>query len=145
LPPNVRFYVEDIEQDWVESEGYDLIHYWPAPSQTGRLHRRLAGSIADWPALVCQIYENLKPGGWVELQETINAIYSDDETLKPDNALVRLTDNLKKAHDMIGRTLDPAPKFTGWLETTGFCHITERKFKLPVGMWPKDRRLKEIG
>ncbi|KAH8661133.1 S-adenosyl-L-methionine-dependent methyltransferase, partial [Ilyonectria robusta] len=134
LPPNVRFYVEDVEQDWVESEGYDLIHC-----------RYMAGSIADWPALVCQIYENLKPGGWVELQETINAIYSDDETLKPDNALVRLTDNLKKAHDMIGRTLDPAPKFKGWLETTGFCHITEQKFKLPVGMWPKDRRLKEIG
>ncbi|EXK76209.1 hypothetical protein FOQG_19039 [Fusarium oxysporum f. sp. raphani 54005] len=109
-------------------------------SKTGSsLRVTTSSTVATWPALVCQIYENLKPGGWVELQETINALYSDDETLKPDNALVRLMDNLKKAHDMIGRTLDSAPKFKDWLETTGFCHITERKFQLPVGVWPKDR------
>ena len=32
----------------------------------------MAGSIKHWPRLVSQIYANLKPGGWVEFQESVN-------------------------------------------------------------------------
>ncbi|CAH0014516.1 unnamed protein product [Clonostachys rhizophaga] len=133
VPPNVRFHVDDVEQDW-KGSNYDFIHC-----------RYMAGSIADWPALVGRIYSHLKPGGWAELQETINTLYSEDDSLKADNALVRLMDNLKMAHAKIGRILDPAPSFKIWLERAGFHHVKVQKFKLPVGMWPKDERLKDIG
>ncbi|KAK7417580.1 hypothetical protein QQZ08_011585 [Neonectria magnoliae] len=61
LPPNVRFLIDDVEEDWNEPEPYDYIHC-----------RYMAGSIKDWPRLFQQIFDNLKPGGWVEFRETAN-------------------------------------------------------------------------
>ncbi|CAG9939362.1 unnamed protein product [Clonostachys rosea f. rosea IK726] len=133
VPPNVRFYVDDIEQDWIDSS-YDYIHC-----------RNIAGSIADWPALVGRIYSHLKPGGWAELQETRNTPYSDDDSLKAGNALFELMDNLEMAHAKIGRILDPAPSFKIWLERAGFHQVQIKNFKLPVGIWPKNERQKLIG
>ncbi|PWI64956.1 hypothetical protein PCL_08407 [Purpureocillium lilacinum] len=99
VPPNVKFIVDDVELDWVESTKYDYIHC-----------RYMAGSVKDWPRLIRQIYENLKPGG-----------------------------------NRIGRTLDPAPSFKHWVNEAGFINVEEQRFKLPVGSWLKDPRLKETG
>lgn len=74
VPPNVRFIVDDVEKAWVCGEGYDFIHC-----------RYMAGSIRDWPGLARRCFENLKPGGWLELQETANTLYSEDGSLKGDS------------------------------------------------------------
>ncbi|KAL2875052.1 hypothetical protein SGCOL_009755 [Colletotrichum sp. CLE4] len=134
VPPNVKFIIDDVELDWAEPEQYDYIHC-----------RYMAGSIKDWPRLVNQIYENLKPGGWVEFQESANTLYSEDGSLKPDNAMVQMMDGLMEACEKIGRTMDPAPSFKRWAEQAGFQKVGEQKFKLPIGSWPKDARLKEVG
>lgn len=134
VPPNVKFLVDDVELNWSEPAKYDYIHC-----------RYMAGSIKDWPRLIRQIFESLKPGGWIELQETANTLYSEDDSLKPDNPLVQLMNLLSEACNRIGRTLDPAPSFKTWVGEAGFTSVEERRFKLPVGSWPKDRRLKEIG
>ncbi|KAK4185323.1 S-adenosyl-L-methionine-dependent methyltransferase [Podospora australis] len=133
-PPNVSFVVDDVELDWAVSTPYDYIHC-----------RYMAGGIQDWPRLVKQIYNNTKPGGWVEFQESANTLYSQDGSLKPDNAMVRLMDSLALACDKIGRTLDPAPSMKKWAEEAGFINVTEKRFRLPIGNWPKDARLKEVG
>ncbi|KAK1760123.1 S-adenosyl-L-methionine-dependent methyltransferase [Echria macrotheca] len=133
-PPNVKFVVDDVELDWAETEPYDYVHV-----------RYMAGAIKDWPRLVKQIYDHLKPGGWVEFQETANTLYSQDGTLKPDNAMVRMMDGLSEACDKIGRTLDPAPSMEGWVKEAGFEKVAVEKFRLPIGSWPKDPRLKEVG
>ncbi|KAF7585875.1 hypothetical protein BBP40_009950 [Aspergillus hancockii] len=134
VPPNVRFYVDDVERDWIETEEYDYIHC-----------RYMAGSIKDWPRLIRQCYENLKPGGWLELQESINTLYSEDGTLPPDCYTVKMMDALKEACLRIGQTMDPAPHMKGWVEDAGFTSVDEQTFPLPLGSWPKDQRLKEIG
>ncbi|KAK4205053.1 S-adenosyl-L-methionine-dependent methyltransferase [Triangularia verruculosa] len=138
VPPNVRFLVDDVEMDWVQvGEGvkpYDYIHC-----------RYMAGGIKDWPGLVKQMYDNLQPGGWVEFQESDNTLYSQDGTLTKDNAMVRMMDGLMFACDKIGRTMDPAPSMKKWAEDAGFINVEVQKFRLPVGSWPKDARLKEIG
>ncbi|KAM0274360.1 hypothetical protein ACHAQH_007926 [Verticillium albo-atrum] len=133
-PPNVKFIVDDVEQDWVESQPYDYIHC-----------RYMAGSIKDWPRLVRQIFDNLKPGGWVEFQDSNNMIYSDDDSLKQDNSLVVLMNGLMEACDKIGRTMNPAPSTKEWVEKAGFQQVKQQIFKSPVGNWPKDARLKECG
>lgn len=133
-PPNVKFIVDDVEQDWAEPEPFDYIHC-----------RYMAGSIKDWPRLVGQIYANLKPGGWVEFQESANTLYSEDHTLRPDNMMVKMMDGLMAACDKIGRTMDPAPSMAKWATEAGFANVKQQKFKLPIGTWPKDPRLKEIG
>ncbi|RMI96584.1 hypothetical protein CDV36_016324 [Fusarium kuroshium] len=134
VPPNVKFVVDDVEMDWVEPIQYDYIHC-----------RYMAGSIKDWPKLFKQTYTNLKPGGWIEFQESANTLYSEDGSLAPENPMVQMMDNLILACDKIGRTMDPAPSFQPWAKETGFTELKEKRFKLPIGPWPKDQRLKEIG
>jgi hypothetical protein len=105
----------------------------------------MAGSIKDWPRLIQQCYDHLKPGGWRELQESVNKIYSEDKSLQPDNAIVKMMDGLMEACKKIGRTMDPAPLMKGWIQDAGFVNIKQQSSKLPVGSWPKDPRFKEIG
>lgn len=134
VPPNVKFIVDDVEKDWMESAPYDYIHC-----------RYMAGSIRDWPRLIQQCYDNLKPGGWLELQESVNTLYSEDESLKADSYMVKMMDGLKEACLRIGQTMDPAPEFEKWVGEAGFGAVHTMKFKLPIGSWPKDARLKECG
>ncbi|CAJ2505888.1 Uu.00g000180.m01.CDS01 [Anthostomella pinea] len=135
VPPNVRFIVDDVELDWVEEQDkYDFIHC-----------RYMAGSIKDWPRLVRQIHAHLKPGGWAEFQESVNVLYSEDGSLKPDDPMALMMTHLTVACDKIGRTMDPAPSFRRWAEDAGFARITEDRRKLPIGGWPRDPRLKEVG
>ena len=134
VPSNVRFIVDDVELDWAEPEPYDYIHC-----------RYMAGSIRDWPRLVRQIYANLKPGGWVEFQESANTMYSEDGSLKPDDMMVKMMEGLMEACKRIGRTMDPAPSMKQWAEEAGFVNLKQESFRLPVGSWPRDPRMKEIG
>lgn len=133
-PPNVKFIVDDVEQNWVESETYDYIHC-----------RYMAGSIKDWPRLFKQIYNNLSPGGYVEFQESDNVLVSEDGTLTDDNAIVKMMAGLMDACDKIGRNMNPAPSFEGWAQEAGFENVVKQVFKLPVGTWAKDKKLKECG
>ncbi|RAK80762.1 class I SAM-dependent methyltransferase [Aspergillus fijiensis CBS 313.89] len=134
VPPNVHFVVDDVEKDWVGNKPYDYIHC-----------RYMAGSIRDWPRLIQQCYDNLAPGGWLELQESANTLYSEDGSLKPDSWMVKMMEGLLEAGDKIGQTLDPAPSFEGWVREAGFTNVQKHAFKLPIGPWPKDARLKECG
>lgn len=134
VPGNVYFIIDDVELQWPPSQKYDYIHC-----------RYMAGSIKDWPRLIRQCYEHLEPGGWLELQESANKLYSEDGSLKPDNAIVRMMNGLMEACEKIGRTMDPAPSMKDWVQDAGFVNVKQEVFKLPVGGWPKDPRFKEIG
>jgi SAM-dependent methyltransferase len=134
VPPNLQFMVDDVEQDWDEPDKYDYIHC-----------RNVVGSIKDWPRLVRQMYESLKPGGWVELQGFVNQPYSQDKTLSSNNPLAQLMDGLREAGEKRDRNMEPAASFKRWAQSTGFVEVDERRFKLPVGTWPKDPKLNAIG
>ena len=135
VPPNVIFLIqdiEDIEEDW--GQKFDFIHV-----------RCMAGSIKDWPRLMRHIFRNLAPGGRVEFQEIENTLYSDDDTIDDNNALVNLFRGLGEAHEEIGFPLNVAPHLKARAIEAGFCCVGGEEFKLPVGTWPRDEQLKEIG
>lgn len=46
VPPNVRFIIDDIHEDWDFAEPFDYVH-----------SRMMNFSIPDWPAYVKKIYE----------------------------------------------------------------------------------------
>ena len=46
VPPNVRFLVDDVEDEWTYDTPFDYIHC-----------RYLAGAIADWPKLIRKAYQ----------------------------------------------------------------------------------------
>ncbi|PYI00074.1 S-adenosyl-L-methionine-dependent methyltransferase [Aspergillus ellipticus CBS 707.79] len=134
VPPNVDFVIEDVEKEWMEQQPYDYIHC-----------RYMAGSIRDWPRLIQQCYDNLKPGGWLELLESVNVLYSEDGSLRYDSHMVRMMDGLKEASERTRQTMDPAPHFRMWVSNAGFREVQQVKFKLPIGSWPRNTRLKECG
>lgn len=70
VPPNVRFYVDDVEDEWAfpPDQAFDYIH-----------SRMMGGSVANWKKLFQQAYANLKPGGWFETQEFEAHYLSDDD------------------------------------------------------------------
>jgi hypothetical protein len=40
---------------------------------------------------------------------------------------------------------EPIINLKGWLEDAGFVNVTEKIFHVPVGIWPQDKRAKELG
>lgn len=105
----------------------------------------MTASILDWPKLVKSIYDNTSSGGWVEFQDFNWLYYSEDGTLKEDSHTFKWISNLLKASRQIGREPSPGPRLEGWVKDAGFSNVTHQKFKFPIGPWPKDQRLKDLG
>jgi hypothetical protein len=45
----------------------------------------------------------------------------------------------------MGRESCPGPKLEGWARDAGFANVTHQRFRLPIGAWPKDAHLKQVG
>lgn len=134
VPPNCRFYVDDAETPWTYETPFDLIH--------GRV---LCGGIADWPEFYRQAYLNLKPGGWMEMQEHECMLRSDDDTINQAPAIVQWFKNVDIASTKIGKRLNVAHLHKQWMIDAGFTEVNEDIHKLPIGSWPRDPKLKAIG
>ncbi|KJZ70292.1 hypothetical protein HIM_10299 [Hirsutella minnesotensis 3608] len=134
VPPNVHFFVENVEADWRETAEYHFIHL-----------RGMSGSIQDWPSLFHKIHQALKPGGVMEAHEMLPAVFSKNPDLALDNSLTDLMRDLVHAHSQIGRPLDTVSSFRVCAEEAGFTDISEKMFEFPLGNWPEDQHHKDIG
>lgn len=136
VPPNVHFYIDDVEADWTyaEHEAFDFIHA-----------RFLAGAIANWPKLVQQCYTHMKPGGYIEFQDWNTWLYSQDNTLPPGCALDRFHQITCGGRHAQGFNMRPGPELEQLITDAGFVDVTVEKILLPLGPWPKNKFLREIG
>lgn len=71
VPPNCHFEVDDAEDEWVYSYKFDYVH-----------GRYICPFLADIPKLLGMIYDNLNPGGYVEIMETLMLMKAIDDSLK---------------------------------------------------------------
>jgi trans-aconitate methyltransferase len=132
VPPNCMFYVDDVESEWTfpPEEAFDFIH-----------GRAMGGAIADFPALFRQIYNNLKPGGWVEIQDYESAFCSDDDPNleKAPNSLewARLA---VLASEKIGRGLAGAPAMKQQMIDAGFVDVHEDIYKVSLKKKKKKKK-----
>ncbi|KAI8208328.1 methyltransferase domain-containing protein [Colletotrichum sp. SAR 10_86] len=133
VPPNVKFEVDDVESPWIGPK-YDFI-----------FSRTMAGAIADWPQLAKNVFENTNPGGWAEFQDWDIVYYCDDGTLTEDTYTMKMDRMFLEACQMIGRDPCPGPQLEGWVKDAGFVNVRHKMFKIPIGTWPKDARLKDLG
>ena len=155
VPSNCKFYVDDAESEWAFSPAvqFDLIH-----------GRSLCGGIADWPKFYSQAYKNLKPGGWLEMQEHEAWLRSDDDTINNAKWTSEWNRAMDDASIKFGKRLNVAEYHKKWIHDAGFVNVEEDVFKvrhlnnrplssghllisykIPIGPWAKDRKLKEIG
>jgi SAM-dependent methyltransferase len=57
VPPNCKFQIHDAERLWNFTTSFKLVHLRYADTW-----------VRDWPQIVNQTFEALKPGGWIELK-----------------------------------------------------------------------------
>ncbi len=129
--------------------------------------RVLIGSVRDWPAYFaqcymyvepilhgvenpltepCSLHSHAKSGGYVEAQEMDVEILTDDDSFPPDSAIrewCRLGD--EGAKNMGLQLRISSSQLKQWMEEAGFVDVTVVEFKLPLGAWPADKRLREAG
>ncbi|KEF53334.1 uncharacterized protein A1O9_10782 [Exophiala aquamarina CBS 119918] len=136
VPPNCRFYVDDIESEWTYSPGehFDFIH-----------GRALCGSIADWHRLFTQSLANLKPGGWIEMQEFFCKVYSIDDNIDNAPYLKEWEEQINEASRRFGKELAKANVLKRYMEDVGFVDVREEIYKVPIGPWAWGKKFKELG
>jgi hypothetical protein len=72
--------------------------------------------------------------------------HCDDDTAKPGNPTLKWCDTMIEAMEKINRPFPcSAQQLTDKLEKAGFVDVQYKLFKQPVGLWPKDKRLKDVG
>ncbi|SCO76926.1 related to TAM domain methyltransferase [Fusarium oxysporum] len=133
-PPNCRFEVDDFEAEWLYHTPFDFIHA-----------RELEGCISDDNRFFQQALQHLAPGGYIEMQAVAAPFLSDDGTdEKAVNAQLWLK-TLCEGSAKFGKPIDCAPLWKDKLIAAGFENVREEIRKMPLGSWPKDPKLKEIG
>ncbi|CEI61385.1 hypothetical protein FVEN_g5902 [Fusarium venenatum] len=134
VPPNLTFYIDDIEDQWTFSYKFDLIYA-----------RMMTGSIRDWPKFIQQSYDNLESGGWLELSDIILQLHSDDNTIPEGCAAARWGELMLEAADKFGAHLDSCTRYKQQLLDAGFVDVVETIYKWPTNPWPRDPKFKEMG
>ncbi|KAF4448232.1 Demethylmenaquinone methyltransferase [Fusarium austroafricanum] len=137
VSPNLKFEIEDCTQDWTF-----------APNSADYIHIRwLIGSIPDWYQFFREAYKTCKPGGWVESFEPAGHITSDDNTVKDSSALGQWGKLFVEGGKKIGMSFSIYGEEIQRkaMEAAGFVDIQQYEFKTPIGDWPKDPEMKELG
>ena len=90
---------------------------------------------------------HLKPGGYIEFQELEYTPRCDDETLKPDSpyALRDYINYLEAGIRMYGSEVHAVRTLPDELRAAGFENVKVTTHKCPLGMWPRDKRLRLCG
>ncbi|SPO03577.1 related to TAM domain methyltransferase [Cephalotrichum gorgonifer] len=137
VPPLLKFEIEDCTLNWTFApDSFDYIHM-----------RWLLGSITDWTALFAEAYKACSPGGWVESLEPSCQFQSDHTGIPDDSALGQWGKFFIEGGKKIGQSFtvleDNIQRKA--MEAAGFVDIQEFQFKVPIGPWPKDPQLNELG
>lgn len=136
VPPNLEFEIMDADEPWDFGQRFDLVHT-----------RLMNGfSIKSWPLFYEQAFNSLRPGGWVENQEFGVDFQCDDGSLAPDSAIIQWTNLWNEGIAKFGLTGHCYPRrMMEQMESAGFVNVTLREYKMPIGPWPKDKRLRRAG
>ncbi|KAL6917305.1 hypothetical protein FSST1_008800 [Fusarium sambucinum] len=134
VPENCIFEVDDFESDWLFHKPFDFIHA-----------RELGGCISNSRRLFRQALDNLVPGGYLEMQAVHAEFKSDDDTVGNAEHALFWMKTIVEGSVQFGKPLNCTPKWKQEMEEAGFVDVEQKILKIPIGSWPKDPTLKEIG
>ncbi|KAH6689579.1 S-adenosyl-L-methionine-dependent methyltransferase [Plectosphaerella plurivora] len=140
IPPNLSFEIDDCTKEWTWDVGtFDFVHI-----------RYLFGSIKDWVGLYKEAFRVLKPGAYLESVETEATYFSDDGTVTNDGSTAlggKFGEMFIEAGKITGNSMSLITDGTQVeaMKEAGFVDIQEVTYKLPIGAWPRDEKLAQIG
>jgi len=133
VPANLRFEIDDAQLSWTYPPGqFDFVHI-----------RNLHGGISDWPALYREAFQCNRLGGYLEHVEFNIRTLSD--IAPPDHIYFRWNALFAEAGERMGRTFQIYDQMPGHIADAGYVDVVARTWKVPIGGWAKDPRLKSIG
>ncbi|KAL2819576.1 S-adenosyl-L-methionine-dependent methyltransferase [Aspergillus cavernicola] len=134
VPPNVQFEVDDCTDEWLYGkDAFDFIHI-----------RGLYGCVADWEEFYKQAFLHTKPNGYIEQVEQSVVPKSDDGSV--DGTIFQEWGQVSlEAGEAFGKSLQIMDKARDRMINAGFVDVVERKFKVPMGGWARESRLKQLG
>lgn len=130
VPPNVKFYVDDVEGEWAyqEDEAFDLIHV-----------RGMVGAIADWKLLFQRMRDHTKRGGLVEVQEYEGWLYSSKDFSHTKIHQWQVLGN--EASSKFGKDINMARKLKPLMEECGFVDVQEKIVKVCQALPREDEQM----
>lgn len=137
VPENVHFFVDDFDEEWVDPENkYTFIHL-----------RHTLHSVRDPATLLQRTLRHLKPGGYFEIQDLAYTLASDDDTLTPTTpyALRDYIAFMGAGMRAMGSHPDALLTLPGEMRVAGFEDVQVTTHKVPIGLWPRDKRLRLVG
>jgi SAM-dependent methyltransferase len=134
VPPNVQFEVDDFCDTWTYTAStFDMIHA-----------RQMFGCVADYPKLYAEVLKALKPGGWFEQVEIDVVVQSEDGSIA-GTGFEQWGPLSVEAGKKYGRSMRLLNTMRQDMIDAGFEEVKEVRFKWPIGGWPRERKMKEIG
>jgi hypothetical protein len=134
VPSNLEIQIDDFTAPWTFApESFDFIHA-----------RSIYGCVADYPALYAEVYNALKPGAYFQQAEISVVPKSEDGSIAGTH-MEQWGPLALEAGEKFGKSFRIAEDSKALIEQVGFANVTYRRFKWPIGPWPKDPKLKEIG
>lgn len=119
-PNNVSFVKENSEKDdWAHTEPFDFIHM-----------RLVLTCFDDHRVLIRKAFENLQPGGWMEVCDPDFELFSPDNTVE-GTAIKRWYDLVVEGGAKAGRDIRVARKYKQMLLDVGFCDVVEDVIPMP--------------
>jgi SAM-dependent methyltransferase len=134
VPPNLEFEICDAEEEWIFSTKFDYIH--------GRM---LTVCFRDVRDVFRNAFQALRPGGWIEMQDAVFPVVSDDGSAD-GTALLQWWESLVQAGSALGRPFGTEPpNYKTYLEEAGFIDVQVQVHRWPFGPWMPGRKMKDIG
>ncbi|CAG8977293.1 hypothetical protein HYALB_00012985 [Hymenoscyphus albidus] len=132
VPPNLRFEIDDAEDEWIFSERFDFIH-----------GRALLSCFKDPSFVIQQAFNTLKPGSYLELQDgTFPFKYIGPPPL--DSAIYNWNQLVVAGAAASGRPWTNVAHYARWMQEIGFVDIEEKQFYWPTSAWPKGEYFKQV-
>jgi len=88
---------------------------------------------------------HLAPGGYLEHSEILPVAVSDDNTLPEGSSFDRAGKLAVSCSHKAGKPLEIQAYIKDMITKAGFSDVVEDRYKWPVGDWPADQKLKDIG
>ncbi|KAL6413028.1 uncharacterized protein AUP68_02523 [Ilyonectria robusta] len=106
----------------------------------------MAGCISDCDSFAKRQFDDLEPGGYLEIKNQAMRFESDDES-HTKHSFNEWGDFWEKVGSKLNRSLTIVQdgSMEEAMKRAGFTNIETLNLKMPVGTWPKDKRLKETG
>jgi SAM-dependent methyltransferase len=129
--PNLQFKVMDFNEEWDFEEKFDFVHV------------RFLGFALPEKALR-SVYENLRPGGWLEITEWVTVLRSSDHSTE-GTAFETWNQSLQHGLRTLGSSAEFALRYPSLLRRNGFVQVTERRNWVPINAWAPGKQLQRIG